>query len=257
MKRNFLTIKHLTKKYNSRSSDSITALNNINISVDEGDFVSIVGSNAAGKTTLFKLLVGAIIPTSGKIFLDGTLLSKFDETQRAKIISCVRQNPGESVINSMSVAENLTMAKLKNAKYGLNRGVKHEWKVKLKLLLKPFRIGLEKRLDYRVENLSGGQKQIIALLMATLTKPKLLLLDEHTAALDPKISKLILKITDELVRKNKITTLMITHNVDQAIRYGNRLILLEKGKITFEVCGKKKQSLTASCLEKHFRRRYG
>lgn len=253
MKKNFLTINNLTKIYNPGLNDKVTALSNFNLSINEGDFVTIVGSNAAGKSTLFKLLTGAIAPTSGKIILDGRSLSSLNETQRAKVISCVRQNPNESVINSMTIAENLAMVKLKNAKHGLGKGVKKEWKEEFKLLLKTIGIGLEKRLDDKMSSLSGGQKQAVALLMTTLTSPKLLLLDEHTAALDPKISKLILKITNDIVKENKVTTLMITHNIYQAIEHGNSLILLERGKIGFRASGEKKRSLNILDLEGYFR----
>lgn len=253
MKKNFLTIKGLTKVYNAGVDDKITALSNFTLSLNEGDFITIVGSNAAGKSTLFKLISGAITPTSGEIILDGVSLSNFNESQRAKVISCVRQNPNESVINSMTIAENLALVKLKKTNAGLYKGVKREWRKEFASLLRPLGIGLEKRLDDRMDSLSGGQKQTVALLMAMLARPKLLLLDEHTAALDPKVSKLILKITNEIVKKNMVTTLMITHNIYQAIEYGDRLILLERGRISFEISGKEKKSLNILDLEGYFK----
>lgn len=256
MKKNFLKIKGLTKTYNSGTEDQITALDNLTLSINEGDFVTVIGSNAAGKSTLFKLIAGTINSTSGSIFLDGESFSNINEAQKAKIISCVRQNPNESIINSMTIAENLAIVKLKNIGRGLRVGVKQEWREDFTLLLKSIGVGLENRLDDKMSNFSGGQKQAVALLMATLIKPKLLLLDEHVAALDPRISRTILEITRKIVQEHRVTTLMITHNIHHAIEYGNRLILLERGKISFETGGKKKKSLDILDLEKYFRGNY-
>lgn len=248
----FLSIKNLTKIYNAGAGEKLVALNNFSLTVNQGDFITIIGSNAAGKSTLFKLITGAVTPSSGKIILEGNNLFKLNESQRAKIISCVRQNPNESVINSMTISENLAMVKLKMLKPGLKKGVKEEWKNEFKELLKPLGIGLEKRLNDKMSSLSGGQKQSVALLMATISNPKLLILDEHTAALDSKVSKVVMQITKEIVQKNKVTTLMVTHNIRQAIEYGNRLILLKKGKIAFTANEKKKSSLDITDLEGHF-----
>lgn len=253
MKKNYLTIKNLTKVYNPGASDQIVALNNLTLSVDKGEFITIVGSNAAGKSTLFNLISGSLSPTTGDIVLDRQSICSLPEFKKARFISCVKQNPNESIINSMTIAENLAMVKLKNKAAWLKKGVKPEWKENFVTILKPFGLGLEKRLDDKMSNLSGGQKQTIALLMATLTQPKLLLLDEHTAALDPKVSRTILEITDKIVRENKVTTLMITHNIHQAIEYGSRLILLDQGKIGFEISGEGKKSLNATGLETYFR----
>lgn len=253
MGKNFLIIKNLTKIYNSDITDGTMALDNVNLSVNEGDYVSIVGSNAAGKSTLFNLITGLLQPSKGEIILDGQSIYDIPEHRRAKFISCVKQNPNDSVINSMTVAENLALSMLKNKRSGLKTGVKEEWRNEFISILKPFNIGLETKLGEKMSNLSGGQKQTIALIMATLTKPKLLLLDEHTAALDVKVSRSVLKTTNKLVKMNKITTLMITHNIYQALAYGNRLILFNQGRIVFEVAGQEKKSLDINKLERIFR----
>lgn len=256
MKINFLTVNNLTKIYDPGSSNEVVALDNLSLEINEGDFITIVGNNAAGKTTLFNLISGARFPTSGKIILDTRTISDLPEFKRAKYISCVRQNPNDSVITSMTLAENLAIAKLRGKNAKLQKGVKSEWRYEFTSMLKPFCLGLEKRLDDRMSVLSGGQKQIVALLMATIEKPKLLLLDEHTASLDPKTSKTVLEITDQVVNDKKVTTLMITHNVHQAIEHGNRLILLSEGKIKLDVKGKKKKSLNIFDIEKLLNNNY-
>lgn len=244
MKREFLLIRNITQTYNlGGGTGEVIALNNLSLSINEGDFVTIVGSNAAGKTTLFNLITGSLLPTSGDIVLEGKSILSIPEFQRARFISCVRQNPNESIINSMTLAENLALAKLRTKNAGLSRGVKQEWKQQFIGVLKPFGLGLEKRLDDKIDALSGGQKQTVALLMATLVTPKLLLLDEHVASLDPNVSESVLSITDQIVRDKRVTTLMITHNIHHAIKYGNRLILLDKGVISFQANGPQKKSL--------------
>jgi putative ABC transport system ATP-binding protein len=253
MGKNFLLIKNLTKVYNPGSSDEIKALDNLSFSVDKGEFITIVGSNAAGKSTFFNIIAGSLQPTAGEVILDGQPICNLPEYKKAKIISCVKQNPNDSVINSMTIAENLAMVKIKNKQAGLGKGVKNEWKKEFAAILKSLNLGLESRLDEEMKNLSGGQKQTVALLIAILSQPKLLLLDEHTASLDPKVSQTILKITDRIVQKNNVTTLMITHNIHQAIEYGNRLILFDRGKISFEASGKEKKLLTVTGLEVYFR----
>ncbi len=243
MTNDFLTIRSLRKVYNPDTAGEVVALSDLSFSVTKGEFITIVGGNATGKTTLFNVIAGSILPTSGDVLLEGTSILKNPEFKRSCVISRVQQNPNDSVIVSMTLAENLAIATLKNKNARLGNGVKKEWREEFVALLKPLGLGLEKRLDDRVDLLSGGQKQLIAILMATITKPKLLLLDEHTAALDSKISKKILEITNQIVKESGVTTLMITHNIHHAIEYGDRLILLDKGRIGFEAGGLKKQLL--------------
>lgn len=244
MEGDFLAIQHLRKVYYPNTAGEIVALHDLSFSITKGDFVTIVGSNAAGKTTLFNILAGALQQTSGDVILGNTSILKYPEFRRATYISRVRQNPNDSLIVSMTLAENLAMAKLKDKKGGLGKGVKKTWRHEFVRLLSPLGLSLENRLDDKIDVLSGGQKQAIALLMATIIKPKLLLLDEHTAALDPNMSAKILTITEQVVKESGVTTLMITHNIHHAIAYGNRLIMLERGKIGFEAIGEKKRQLS-------------
>lgn len=244
MEKNLLEIKDLYKVYNPSTAGEVIALDNISFSINEGDFITIVGSNAAGKSTLFNALAGSLSVTSGDIFLEGKSIITTPEYARARFFSRVRQNPNESVIPSMTIAENLTLAKLRTKTTSLKPGVKKEWRAEFAALLEPLGLGLEKRLDEKIDLLSGGQKQTVALLMATMIEPKVLLLDEHTAALDPKVSERVLKITNQIVQEKRVTTLMITHNIHHALEYGNRLILLERGQIGFEASGEEKKKLT-------------
>jgi len=243
MTNDFLTIHNIRKIYNADTANGVVALNNLSFSVTKGEFITIVGSNASGKTTLFNAIAGSIMFTSGDIILEGKSIIKIPEFRRACFISRVQQNPNDSVMISMTLAENLAMAKLKGKRAGLSKGVKKEWRDEFFALLKPLGLGLEKRLDDKIDLLSGGQKQTVALLMATIVKPKILLLDEHTAALDPKMSKKVLEITNRLVKDSGVTTLMITHNIHHAVEFGSRLILLDKGRVGFEANGEHKQKL--------------
>jgi putative ABC transport system ATP-binding protein len=243
MVNDFLKICNLKKVYNQNTAGEVFALNDLSFSVSKGEFVTIVGSNAAGKTSLFNAIAGSILPTSGDIILDGKSILKIPEFKRSYFISRVRQNPNDSVMISMTLAENLAIAKLKGKRAGLSKGVKKEWRNEFMTLLKPLGLGLEKRLDDKISLLSGGQKQTVALLMAVMVEPEILLLDEHTAALDPKVSAKVLEITNRIVKDSGITTLMITHNIHHAIEYGNRLILLDNGKVGFEVFEEQKEKL--------------
>lgn len=244
MANDFLIVRDLKKIYNPNTTGEVVALSGLFFSASEGEFVTIVGSNAAGKTTLFNAIAGSITPTSGDIVLDGESILKLPEFKRSQFISRVRQNPNNSVMTSMTLSENLAIAKLRGGDVGLGMGVKKEWKKEFAVLLGTLGLGLERRLDDKIDLLSGGQKQAVALLMATMVKPKILLLDEHTAALDPKMSAKIMEITNALIRENGITTLMITHNIHHAIEFGDHLVLLDQGRVGFEAIGERKQKLT-------------
>ncbi|MBY0539521.1 ATP-binding cassette domain-containing protein [Patescibacteria group bacterium] len=251
MENEYLILDNLYKIYNPATAGEVTALDHMSLSLKRGEFVTIVGSNAAGKSSLFNAIAGSLELTSGKIILDGARIDHLDEHVRAAYVSRVRQNPNESTVPSMTLAENLAMAKARVVGAGLGKGVRKEWRPEFEALLKPLGIGLEKRLETEMSLFSGGQKQSVALLMATMIKPKLLLLDEHTAALDPRVSEQILRMTDNEVRKHNITTLMITHNIHHAIKYGDRLIMLERGRVVFEASGEGKKKLTiAGVVEK-------
>jgi putative ABC transport system ATP-binding protein len=248
MEQRFLVIKDLKKVYNLNAASEVCALNDVSFTADKGEFIVIVGSNAAGKSTLFDVIAGSVSLDKGEILLEGKPITGLPEYKRAKFISRVWQNSNNGVVDSMTVAENLSMAKMRSSSVGLRPSVKHEWKKEFTDTLEKFHLGLEKRLDDGVNLLSGGQKQIIALVMATLTHPKLLLLDEHTASLDTKMNKLVLGVTEKIVRENNITTLMITHNINQAIQYGDRLILLNRGNIVLDLPKKEKQNISLAAI---------
>lgn len=244
MEKDFLKIERLRKVYNAGTAGEVVALNDMSFALSQGEFVTVVGSNAAGKSTLFNALAGALTPDTGDIMLDGNSVLGIREDVRAKFFARVRQNPDDSVVPSLTLAENMTLAKLRGQGAGLTQGVKNVWKEEFVRVLTPLGLGLEKRLDEKISLLSGGQKQTVALVMATLVDPYVLLLDEHTAALDPHTSERVLALTNTLVQQKKITTLMITHNIHHALAYGTRLILLERGKVALDVSGEAKQKLT-------------
>ncbi|MDY4788268.1 MAG: ATP-binding cassette domain-containing protein [Bacilli bacterium] len=228
------------------------ALNNLNLEIEDGEFVTIIGGNGSGKSTLMNCISGAYFLDEGKIYLDNKDISMEKEYQRAKYLGRVFQDPNMGTAKDMSIIENLMIAsrrsKNKTLKWGFDSKKYQEFKDKLAML----DLGLENRLDSKVGLLSGGQRQAVTLIMATLEKPKLLLLDEHTAALDPKTARKVLEITDKIVTENNITTLMITHNMKDAIKYGNRLIMLNNGRIVFDVKGEEKKNLTIEQLLSKF-----
>ncbi len=242
MEQPFLIFKNINKTYDLNTPSEVSALSNVSFELEKGEFVIIAGSNAAGKSTLFNVIAGSTMLDEGEIILEGKSITEIPEHKKAKFISRVWQNSNNGIINSMTIAENLAMAKIRSISAGLHPGIKPEWKREFINILKKFDLGLEKRIDDRVELLSGGQKQIIVLIMATITHPKILLLDEHTASLDPRITEIILNITEKLVKENNITTLMITHNTDHAQKYGNRLIILDRGTIVSDLKGDKKRT---------------
>ena len=226
-----------------------------NLHIKKGEFVSIVGSNGAGKSTLMNLILGNEISESGDIYLHGKNITFQKNHKRAGNISQVYQNPTHGVASNMTIYENLSMGDNKGRFYDLTFGLNKKRRDYYKKLLKSLDLGLEKCMDQEVGLLSGGQRQCLSLLMATLSTPKLLLLDEHTAALDPKTSKIILDKTKELIETNNLTALMITHDIQDAIDYGNRLIMLSEGKIILDISGDKKSKLTVEEILNIFNRR--
>ena len=238
-----LKLQNISKKFGSNSADEKVIFENLNLNIKKGEFVIIVGGNGEGKSTLMNLISGSVLPDSGRIFIDGKDVTNLHEHKRAKFIGRVFQDPLKGSCPNLTVEENLSLAMLRNKKRTLHFGINKGGRENLKHELEKLNLGLENRLDAKMGTLSGGQRQAITLLMATLVKPKILLLDEHTAALDPKSSEKILNLTEKITSDNSITTLMITHNLEHAIKFGSRLIVLDSGKIKHDVSGNDKTSL--------------
>lgn len=239
-----LKITNLQKTFNPGTINAKTALNGLNLTLEDGDFVTVIGGNGAGKSTMLNAISGVWKPDYGTIEIDGVDVSNMPEHKRAKFLGRVFQDPMKGTAPDMEIAENLSIAARRGTKRKLVWGIKRHERQKYKELLATLELGLEDRLSCKVGLLSGGQRQAVTLLMATLKSPKLLLLDEHTAALDPKTAAKVLDITNKLVTENKLTTLMITHNMHDAIEYGNRLIMMHEGRVVVDVSGEAKKNLT-------------
>lgn len=233
-------------------ADQRIALNHLSISVEEGEWITIIGGNGSGKSTLMNIISGVHNLDSGKVYIDNTDVTKYPEYKRAQFLGRVFQDPNMGTAGMISIEENMSIASRRNKKNTLKWGFKKEDREKYRQMIASLNLGLEDRLLQKVGLLSGGQRQAITLLMATMNKPKILLLDEHTAALDPKTARIVLEITEKIVTENHITTLMITHNMKDAIKYGNRLIMLNQGKIVFDIKGEEKKNLTIEDLLKKF-----
>lgn len=245
-----LKIKGVTKTFDltGNASDVRIALDNINLEIDDGEFVTIIGGNGSGKSTLMNVISGALSPDKGSVYIDGDDVTNLSEYKRAKFLGRVFQDPNMGTAGNMSILENMEMALRRDKAKTLKWGFKKEHIEIFLNSLKRLNLGLETRLEQKVRLLSGGQRQAVTLLMATMNKPKILLLDEHTAALDPKTAKKVLTLTNDIVKEQNITTIMITHNMRDAIRYGNRLIMLYDGKIIFDIKGEEKSKLTVEEL---------
>ncbi len=247
-----LKLFNINKTFNAGTINEKKVLVNFDLHLHPEDFVTVIGGNGAGKSTMLNIIAGVHISDSGQVILDGQDITKDPEYVRAKNLGRVFQDPMMGTAADMGIEENLAMAYRRNKKRGLSWGISHEERVLYHEKLKILDLGLENRLKSKVGLLSGGQRQALTLLMATLQKPKLLLLDEHTAALDPKTARRVLQITEEIVTENKLTTLMVTHNMKDAIRYGNRLIMMNEGRIIYDVAGEEKRSLRVEDLLKKF-----
>ena len=243
-----LKITNLQKPFNPGTVNAKTALSGLNLTLEDGDFVTVIGGNGAGKSTLLNAIAGVWKPDYGTIEIDGVDVTSMPEYKRAKFLGRVFQDPMKGTSPDMEIAENLSIAARRGTKRKLVWGIRKAEREQYKELLATLELGLESRLSCKVGLLSGGQRQAVTLLMATLNRPKLLLLDEHTAALDPKTAAKVLEITDKLVTENHLTTLMITHNMHDAIAYGNRLIMMHEGQIVVDVSGEEKKKLTISQL---------
>ncbi len=252
-----LEIKNLTKTFNAGTINEKVALDNLSLTLEDGDFVTVIGGNGAGKSTLLNAISGVWKPDSGQIIVDGVNLSHMPEYKRAKFLGRVFQDPMMGTAADMEIQENLAIANRRGKMRGFKWGISKKEKAEYVKMLSQLELGLETRLSAKVGLLSGGQRQAVTLLMASMNKPKILLLDEHTAALDPKTAEKVLKITDKIVNENKLTTIMITHNMADALSHGNRLIMMNQGKIIVDVKGEDKKKLTVSDLLELFTKASG
>ena len=247
-----LEIQNVSKTFNAGTVNQKTALNGLNLKLNEGDFVTVIGGNGAGKSTMLNAVAGVWPVDEGKIIIDGVDVTRLSEHQRAAYIGRVFQDPMTGTAATMQIEENLALAARRGKPRTLRIGITKAEREQYRELLKTLDLGLEDRLTARVGLLSGGQRQALTLLMATLRKPDLLLLDEHTAALDPKTADKVLQITEEIVARDNLTTLMVTHNMKNAIQYGNRLIMMDAGRVVVDIRGEEKQNLTVRDLLEKF-----
>ena len=247
-----LEIQNIYKTFNAGTVNTQTALNGLNLSLNEGDFVTVIGGNGAGKSTMLNAVAGTWPVDEGKILIDGVDVTRLPEHKRAKYLGRVFQDPMMGTAPTMQIAENLALAARRGQRRGLKIGITKAELEEYRERLKELDLGLEDRLTSKVGLLSGGQRQALTLLMATLNKPKLLLLDEHTAALDPKTAAKVLALSDKIIAENHLTTLMVTHNMRDAIAHGNRLIMLNAGRVVLDIAGEEKKKLTVQDLLERF-----
>lgn len=238
----------LKKTFNAGTVNEKTALDGLELHLQEGDFVTVIGGNGAGKSTMLNAIAGTWFVDEGSIMIDNIDVTKLSEHKRAKYLGRVFQDPMTGTAASMQIEENLALAARRGARRTLRIGITNKERAFYKEQLQILDLGLENRLTTGVGLLSGGQRQALTLLMATLKKPKLLLLDEHTAALDPKTAAKVLEATDRIVKKDNLTTIMITHNMKDAIAHGNRLVMMHEGRIIYDVSGEEKKRLTVADL---------
>lgn len=252
-----IKIKKIHKSFEIGTVNENYVLKGIDLTIHEGDFITIIGGNGAGKSTFLNSLAGTFPIDSGEIFIEDKNVTNLPANKRAKYISRVFQDARMGTAERLTIEENLAIAAMRGKKRGLRKGTKKSQREKYKEELQKLDLGLENRLHHDVGLLSGGQRQALTLLMASLITPKLLLLDEHTAALDPKTSQMVLDLTNQLVTEQQLTTLMITHNMEQALAYGSRLIMMHEGNIVVDVSGEEKKQLTVPDLLELFKQNSG
>jgi len=249
---NLVRMEHIYKTFNKGSINEVVLFSDFNLAIRKGQFVSVVGSNGSGKTTLLNILCGTVSIESGKIFLGDQEIGKMKEYQRASSIGRVFQDPAKGTCASLTILENMSLADNKGRVFGLGSGINKRridyYRTQLELL----QLGLEDKINLQVGSLSGGQRQALALLISTMTPIDLLILDEHTAALDPRSSETVMLLTDKFVREKKITTLMVTHNLKYAANYGDRLLMMHKGECVIDVAGDDKHNYSVPDLLKVF-----
>lgn len=247
-----LEIKNVYKTFNPGTINEKVALNNLSLTLNDGDFVTVIGGNGAGKSTMLNAISGVWKPDCGSIVIDGTDVTNMPEHKRARFLGRVFQDPMMGTAADMSIQENMALAVRRGKLRGLGWGITEKEKAYFRRELASLELGLESRVTSKVGLLSGGQRQAVTLLMATLKKPRLLLLDEHTAALDPKTAAKVLELSEKIISEHALTALMVTHNMKDAIRHGNRLVMMHEGRIIFDVSGQEKQNLTVEELVEKF-----
>lgn len=247
-----LDLKNIYKTFNPGTINEKTALNDLNLSLNEGDFVTVIGGNGAGKSTMLNAIAGVWRPDSGNILINGVDVTHLPEYKRARFLGRVFQDPMLGTAAGMGIEENLALALRRGERRSLKWGITKQEREKFREQLSTLDLGLENRMTSKVGLLSGGQRQALTLLMASLKKPKVLLLDEHTAALDPKTAAKVLEISDKIVSENHLTTLMVTHNMRDAIAHGNRLIMMFEGRVILDISGEAKRKLTVEELLEKF-----
>ena len=247
----------IRKTFNAKTVNEKVALNGVNLHLEDGDFVTVIGGNGAGKSTILNAIAGVWPVDEGRIIIDGTDVTNLSEHRRANLLGRVFQDPMTGTAATMQIEENLALAARRGQKRTLRAGITREEREGYREKLKTLGLGLEDRMTTKVGLLSGGQRQALTLLMATLKKPKLLLLDEHTAALDPRTAAKVLQLSRQIVEENHLMTMMVTHNMKDAIAYGNRLIMMHEGRVILDIKGEQKKHLTVEMLLEQFARASG
>ncbi len=257
-KQNLMKLRKVNKVFLRGSVDEVAALDNVRLDVGAEDFITVIGSNGAGKTTLLNIIAGVYPPEKGgQITINDRDVTRLSEHKRARFVSRVYQNPHTGTAAKMTIEENLSLAMLRGQSRGLRIATNKKRRELFRTVLAQLGLGLEDRLSAMVGTLSGGQRQSLALIMATISKPSLLLLDEHVATLDPKTNRIVLELSEMIVQKEKMTTIMVTHNMEHALHYGNRLIMMHKGRIIVDVHQEKKSDLSVNDLVVAFERASG
>ncbi len=247
-----LELKNVTKVFNPGTVNEKVALDNVSLTLEDGDFVTVIGGNGAGKSTMLNAISGVWKPDEGQILIDGADVTQMPEYKRARFLGRVFQDPMMGTAAGMGIDENLALASRRGKRRGLGWGITKAEREHYRELLAPLGLGLEDRLSTKVGLLSGGQRQAVTLLMASMQQPRLLLLDEHTAALDPKTAAKVLSLSDQIIEANGLTALMVTHNMHDAITHGNRLIMMHNGGIILDISGEEKKKLTVEQLLAQF-----
>ena len=249
-----IELKHIHKYYNAGSVSEMCLFDDFNLTIQDGEFVSIVGSNGSGKTSLLNIICGSIGVDRGQILIGGEDITRQKDYLRHRSIGRVYQDPSKGTCPGMTILENMSIAENKGKPYNLGRGVNKAKLEEYREMLRPLNLGLEDKMGVQVGSLSGGQRQALALLMATMTPIDFLILDEHTAALDPKTAEIIMELTDQVVKEKKVTTIMVTHNLRYAVEYGNRLIMMHEGKAILDKAGEEKKTINTEEIMAIFNR---